>query len=347
MDQKPQHISASMSLAVAIGAGVASALLLVIAFKGTALAMTLTYLAPLPIMIAGLSFGSLAGLFGALAGTLTIVVAGLFYGQQIGAAGAMFLPALTAAFGFACTIGLPSWWLSHQALKREAAPTHDSTLNPSFTPVGRLLVWVAILVALPVLLTLVVASVHFGSYEQAVVTVARKIEPVLRESLERSGAQLPSNFEVKDWAEWVPRAMPALAAGSAVIMMAANLWLAARVAEMSQQLVRPWPDMRDHLALPRGLALAFAGSVVLAFGGGLLGASALVVAVAIGAAFALLGLAVAHALLRNSAVRSAMLFGLYLLMAFFFPFPLILLVPLGLAETLMSLRARKAASVSN
>lgn len=346
MKQDPQHISALMALAIAIGGGVASALLLIIAFKGTALAMTLTYLAPLPIMIAGLSLGSLAGLIGAISGTLAVVVAGLIYGEQIGV-GSMLIPALTGAFGFAVTIGFPSWWLTKQTLQTSALSDEDSALDPHFTPVGALLVWTAILVAAPVVLTLIVASIHFGSYDQAVSAVAGKIEPLLRDSLERSGAQLPPNFEVKDWADWTPRAMPSLAAGSAVIMMAANLWLAGRVAEMSQRLRRPWPDLRDALHLPRSLAVAFAAAVVVAFGGGLLGASALVVAVSIGAAFALLGLAVAHALLRNSPSRSAMLFGFYLVMALFFPFPLILLVPLGLAETLMSLRARRAASSTN
>jgi hypothetical protein len=337
MDQN-QQTHDSMSFAVAIGAGVASALLLIIAFKGTALAMTLTYMAPLPIMIAALGFGSRAGLVAALVGSLAVAAAGLIYGRTLGATGSMLLPSATAAFGFATTIGFPSWWLGHILLR----PRADGASSPT----GPALVWTVFLVAAPVLLTLIVASVHYGSYDAAAAAVAAKIEPVLQDSLVKSGAQLPADFDVKNWAAWIPRAMPAFAAGSAVIMMGSNLWLAGKVADMSQRLPQPWPDLRFELALPRWLVGAFAGAVVVAFLGGLIGAAAFVVAVAIGAAFSLLGLAVAHALLRNAPGRMGIFFALYLAMALFFPFPLLLLIPLGLAETLMSLRARKAASSS-
>ena len=334
MDQKPQT-SAWMALAVALGAGAASALLLIIAFKGTALAMTLAYLAPLPVMIAGFGFGALAGLIAALAGAATVFVVGLVYGLHVGVAGSMLIPALTSAFGFAVTIGLPGWWLTRQAF----APT-----PPGASVVGRLLVWIAALVIAPVLLTLVVASLHFGGYEEAVGAVARKIEPVLRDSLEKSGAKLPPNFDAKDWADWVPRAMPAFAGASAVIMMAANLWLAGRVAVMSQQFPLAWPDIPFELAVPRAAMFVFAGATLLAFAGGLVGAIALVVALSVGAVFSLVGLAVVHAFARKSPARGPLLFGMYLFLAMLFPFPLILLAPLGLADTAMSLRASRAAS---
>jgi hypothetical protein len=335
MDQKPQT-SALMALAVALGAGAASALLLIIAFKGTALAMTLAYLAPLPVMIAGFGFGSLAGLIAAVAGAGTVLVAGLVYGQQIGVAGSMLTPALTSAFGFAITIGLPGWWLTNRALA-PAPPEGDNV-------VGRLLVWIAALVVLPVVLTLIVASTHFGGYEEAVSAVARRIEPVLRDSLEKSGAKLPPNFDAKDWADWVPRAMPGFAVASAVIMMAANLWLAGRVAVMSQQFPKEWPDIPFALVVPRVVMFVFAGATLVAFAGGLVGAIALIVALALGAVFSLVGLAVVHALARKSPARGPLLFGMYLFLAMLFPFPLILLAPLGLADTAMSLRASRAAS---
>ena len=158
MDQN-QQTHDSMSFAVAIGAGVASALLLIIAFKGTALAMTLTYMAPLPIMIAALGFGSRAGLVAALLGSLAVAAAGLIYGRTLGATGSMLLPSATAAFGFATTIGFPSWWLGHILLR----PRADGASSPT----GPAMVWTVFLVAAPVLLTLIVASVHYGSYDAA------------------------------------------------------------------------------------------------------------------------------------------------------------------------------------
>src|SRR5436305_7208604 len=49
------------TIGIALGAGVASGLLFLTSIKGTLFAVTLTYLAPLPIMIATLGWGQLPG----------------------------------------------------------------------------------------------------------------------------------------------------------------------------------------------------------------------------------------------------------------------------------------------
>lgn len=333
MDQKP-HTSAQMALAVAIGAGMASALLLIIAFKGTVLAMTLTYLAPLPVMIAGFGFGSLAGLIAAIVGALTVFVAGIVYGQQIGVAGSMLVPSAIFAFVFAATIGLPGWWLTNRAL----APA-----SGGIEPIGRALAWIVLLVVAPVILALLVASDRFGGYDQAVGELARKLEPVLRDQLNRADAKLPPDFDLKDMADRVARAMPGVAAASAVYMMTVNLWLAGRIAVISQHFPREWPDIPIKLRVSPAAILIFVAGMLLAFAGGLVSAIAMVVVLASGAMFSLVGLAVAHALARKSPARGPLTFGLYLFIALLFPFPLILLAALGLADTAMSLRPSRAA----
>ena len=85
-----------MHLAViGIGAGAAAALLFASVTSGTLLSIPLFYLAPLPIMIAGLGWSHWAALTASLAGSVAL---GIFFGV-------VFL------FAFMVRAGIPGWWL--------------------------------------------------------------------------------------------------------------------------------------------------------------------------------------------------------------------------------------------
>src|SRR5688500_488780 len=89
---------------IAAGAGLVSAALFASAATATALAGILFYLAPLPICLAGLGWGSAAGAVAALAGSLIVasvlgIVAGTVY------AGAIALP--LAALCYLVLLGRP------------------------------------------------------------------------------------------------------------------------------------------------------------------------------------------------------------------------------------------------
>ncbi|HVY56863.1 MAG TPA: DUF2232 domain-containing protein, partial [Xanthobacteraceae bacterium] len=87
-------------LLIGIGAGAATALLFAAVASGSLLSVLLFYLAPLPIMIAGLGWSHWAALVAALVSASGLAV--VF--------GPFFLFAVLVA------VGLPAWWLAYLAL---------------------------------------------------------------------------------------------------------------------------------------------------------------------------------------------------------------------------------------
>src|SRR5262245_65621470 len=94
--------------------------------SGSIAAFILFYLAPLPIAVAGLGWGHLSGLIAAaVATTVVAVLSGIF-----------FIAVPVIAFG--------AWWLSYLALlARPASNGGGGALE--WYPVGRLVLWAAVL----------------------------------------------------------------------------------------------------------------------------------------------------------------------------------------------------------
>src|SRR5262245_44992954 len=114
-------------LLVAVGAGAAAALLFASVASGSVLAVFLFYLSSLPILIAAMGWGHLAGLLGALlAATGVGVVLGFYF---------------FVAFLFG--VGLPAWWLGYLALLGRSAAANGSAGGMEWYPVGRLVLWAA------------------------------------------------------------------------------------------------------------------------------------------------------------------------------------------------------------
>src|SRR3954466_8924977 len=82
---------------IGIGAGAAAALLFASVTSGSLLSVLLFYVAPLPIMIAGLGWSHWSALIGASTAALTVA--------------ALFGPVFFV--GFLASAGLPAWWLSY------------------------------------------------------------------------------------------------------------------------------------------------------------------------------------------------------------------------------------------
>ena len=112
---------------IGIGAGAAAALLFASVTSGAWLSIPLFYLAPLPIMIAGLGWSHWAALTGALTGALALGIA----------FGPVFF------FTFLAGAGLPAWWLAYLAML--ARPLGNGTATLEWYPPGRLVVWAAVL----------------------------------------------------------------------------------------------------------------------------------------------------------------------------------------------------------
>jgi hypothetical protein len=135
--------------------------------------------------------------------------------------------------------------------------------------------------------------------------------------------------------------LPPAAAVLTTIVTLFSLWLAGRIVLVSVRLARPWPDISfmtfPPFALPL-LATALAGAFA---GPGMVGIVALVFAAALLTAYAMLGLAVLHALTRSVSGRGFILGGVYGSIVVF-GWPMLLMTLLGLVDIALDLRGRIA-----
>lgn len=313
---------------VGIGAGASAALLFASVTSGSWLSVVLFYLAPLPIMIAGLGWSHWAALTAAFTGALAL---GLVFGTVF-------------FFAFLAGAGIPAWWLGYLAmLARPGSSQLNGAASPAaleWYPPGRLVVWAAVLAALIV----VVAIPNFG-------TDAESFRAGLHEALAHmlrleSGVpadaplSVPGVSNVDRLIDFLVQAIPAAAAVLATITNVLNLYLAARIVKFSGLLKRPWPQL-SAMSFPRLVAAALALAMALSFVGSLVGIVAGVLSASLLLAYGVLGLAVLHAITQGISSRAFLLGGTYAAVMVF-GWPVLALCLLGLIETAFNLRARVA-----
>ncbi len=318
-----------MQLTLGIGAGAAAALLFASVTSGSLLSVLLFYIAPLPIMIAGLGWSHWSALIGAVTGGLA--VAALF--------GPLFF------FGFLATAGLPGWWLSYLAmLARPAGARGDGGTGAApaleWYPPGRLVVWSA---GLAVLL-IVLAVPNFGMDAE---TFRASMHQALSELLQiETGTQpgdtlaVPGINNAQKLLDFLTTALPLAAAVIATITNAFNLWLAGSIVRFSGRLMRPWPDLAA-MRFPRPLALVLAGAALVSFLGGLPGIISGALVAALLMAYGILGFAVLHTITKGMSARLFLIGGVYAAVLVI-GWPVFALCLLGLIETVIDLRARIA-----
>jgi hypothetical protein len=308
---------------IGIAAGAAAALLFASVVSGSLLSVGLFYLAPLPLLIAALGWSHVAGLVAALVAAASLA--------------AVFTPFLFVAFLLG--VGLPAWWLGYLALlARPVATPADETLE--WYPVGRLVLWAAILGALVV----IVAIPNFGLDAESFRTALRRtFERILRMQAGRAADAplvLPGIADANRLLDILVTVIPPAAAVLSTLTSLINLWLAGVIVRMSGRLKRPWPNIPAMAFPPYAtalLALAVAGTFLPDMPGivsGVLGASLFL-------AYVLLGLAVLHAVTLGLNGRALMLTGSYFTICLF-GWPVLLMALVGLLETLFAVRSRLA-----
>jgi len=308
---------------VGIGAGAAAALLFASVTSGALLSIPLFYLAPLPIMIAGLGWNHWAALVASSAGALALAVA----------FGPVFL------FSFLAGAGLPACWLGYLAmLARPVGNGGGAALE--WYPPGRLVVWAAILGGLVV----VVAIPNFGfDAESFHAGLRQALSHVLRVETDMptdAPLNIPGVPNASRLVDFLVAAIPPAAAVLATITNVFNLWLAGAIVKFSGLLKRPWPPLAA-MTFPRPLAAALAIAVPLSFVGGLVGIVAGVASASLLMAYGVLGFAVLHAITRGMASRIFLLAGVYAAVLVL-GWPVLALCLLGLIEAAIDLRARIA-----
>jgi len=299
-------------LGIGVAGGVAAGLLFLSPVGGSLLALPLFFLTGLPVAIAGLGWGLVAGAVAAGVGGLAILT---FVGG-------------TAAVAFLLLFGAPIVWLSRLAtLWREPS---EAAGAPQWFPLGRLLLHAAAAAAAGVVLVGAVVG-----YEPA--ALVEEFTAVVSGWLAGAPTAAPLDpAEIEAIVRFNVAAMPFVGGVLMVAILVFDMWLAAIVARASGRLRRP----RERLwtvVMPSAVLVVFALALVLHFATGAFAAVTAVVAGAFGCAIGLTGLAVLHALTVGIGGRGAVLAFAYLLLLVS-SLPILLL---GIGETFFRLRARR------
>jgi hypothetical protein len=314
---------------IGVGAGAAATLLFASVTSGTWLSIPLFYLAPLPIMIAGIGWSHWSAL---IAATVASAALGLYFG------GVFF-------FAFLAGAGLPAWWLAYLAMLARPAEANagvgvanDNALE--WYPPGRLVVWAAVLAALVV----IVAIPNFGTDAESFrAGLTNALSRMLRSEI-GAGADgpltIPGVNNAPRLIDILVAAIPPAAAVLATITNVFNLWLAARIVKFSGRLTRPWPQISE-MVFPRLTTAALALAIALSFLDSILGIVAGVASSALLMAYGVLGFAVLHSITQGVGSRGFMLAGVYVSVGLF-GWPVLALCLLGLVEIAFDLRARAA-----
>jgi hypothetical protein len=328
------------SLGVAAGAGIASALLFVVFTEnGTLLALCLAYFAPLPLMIASLGFGQWTGLVGAILGS---ALATIRLSPHI-----EFLYSMGIAY--AIGIGFPAWLVCAAAL-RGAPPAElpstrvvrEKTAGPTIPNAAPMRALSAATLFFAVSLSiaaLALAAAH-GGLNAALNQLTEQVASVFRD-VKNATTSLPEGLDADRLARIIVRVIVPAMAGSGLLLVMANLWLAARIVQISARLPTTWPDIPYNLRLPVPFAAALIPAIGLIFIGREIGFVAAIVATVLATALSLQGLAVMHDVTRGMSTRRPLLFGAYLLVSLIPPWPMAVFALVGLADAALGLRERK------
>jgi hypothetical protein len=279
----------------------------------------LMFITPLPIALAGLGWGwRSAAVAGAVGSAIVLVVSS---------------PAVGGAF--ALTQAAPMVLLTYLALlARPVAESGVADANAEesaveWYPAGRLVIWSAMLVG--------------GDLDTLRKALAEFVKSAIEAGLPTGdGTAQLSEAEVASLSEIALSVLPAASAMSWMTSLVFNLWLAGRVTLASGQLGRPWPDLAA-ITYPRGTPLAFGLMLFATTLSGYPGLAASAFAGGLFVAYLMLGLAIVHYTTRGQTWRP---FALWLLYGALFVVNIwigIVIAMLGLAETVLNLRARSGA----
>jgi hypothetical protein len=312
-----------------VGSGAAAALLFASLTTASYLSIVLFYLAPLPLMIAGLGWSHWSALIGAFAGAA--VLAFLF--------GDLF------CVGFIAVVGAPSWILTRLAMlgrptrNRDEIASFDNSID--WFPPGMLVVTAALLGAAVVLLAFPMIGLDAASFHKGMVEKLGQVLRIETGTPDGKPLSVPGVQNAQRMIEVLALVLPPAGAIVATLINLINLWLAGRVVRLSSRLARPWPQL-STMTFPVWAPILLAAAVAATFAGGLPAIAAAVVSAPLMLAYAVLGFAVLHQITRGRDSRAFVLAGVYA-SVLVFGWPMLLMSLLGLAETGIGIRARVAA----
>ena len=282
--------------------------------------------------------------------TMPVAVAPLFYagltrnvrGAAIASGVALLATGLFAGPGGLAVVALigvgPAFLVAWYANLSRPVDEDDPGGPVEWFPLGGILVRLVLYVALVVVLIVAVTG-----YDP--VALSGELNVAIRNIFDEAARQnpdltMPDDDRIAAQTSLFVRLAPGLMPAGLLLMLVASLAVASAIARARGSQRRGRDDVAAQANLPAAAVAAFAVAVAcLALG--VLATTALAVTGALAFAFALIGLAVIHYAMRGRPTRMATLTLLYIALIIFSPL-WIGLVLLGLAETLLGLRARLA-----
>lgn len=308
------------SLLIALAAGAASAVMFASIVSGALFSILLWFLAPVPLMVAGIGWGSMTAAIGGIAAASAL---GLLFGMGYLAI-------------FVVTVGLPTWWLSHVALlgRQSDAPVSMTAPQPAteWYPIGRLLLWISVFAIIATAARLSILGTDSETILSTMTQLSKQFLLVLQSS---RGESLG---DIDRMAEGLARLSPSMLAILAMITLTLNVWLAGRITLTSGRLKRPWPDFHS-LALPSMTLVGLCVAIALVFVGGIVGIFAQIAVATLLIAYALTGFATLHALtvaMRSRTLVLSLIYAMVLILGW----PIFVAACLGLADAFFGFRQR-------
>jgi hypothetical protein len=296
---------------LAVGAGLAGALLFAALLSGSLGALMLSYLVPLPLLAAGLALGVGAVVLAAASASMAMAALGSF----------------ALAIIFAIVYAAPAIIMTRQALLHRGKP--DGRME--WYPAGGLVLTLAGLAVGAYLLLLLSLSGAEGGLEA-------QIRAALLQAFKAVAPPDAPADASETLAMTLARYAPGLAAVTWMQMIAINGVLAQWLLSLAKRNLRPSPAMAE-IRLPVWLAVAAGILVVGAALSGFADAVAANLLIIALATFLFAGLAVIHHVAGRWDNRRLWLTVIYIV-TFAFPWPILLIAGLGVADTLFGFRRR-------
>jgi hypothetical protein len=304
---------------IATAAGLVSGLLFVASTKGhVASLMGLVFLAPLPIAIAGFSWGWL----------LSAIATATAFGFLT------LTGSLVAGLSHLLLFGLPATGAVRLLLLNRDYTNVSGSEYVEWYPVGRVLFWIALasgFVALAALLSVGSNTADIQAH------VAKIINSMLSDDVPWFGGKNMGPDDKQKIIHVLTTSFSGAIAMTWMWITIFNLWIGAKVARASGLLLRPWPNV-SLIALPNWAGFALAGAMGLSFVDDFPGHIASGFASGVFLAFVLVGLAIIHNITWQNPVRPVLLFVLYIFLAVFNPLSSLAIATVALIEPFLPLR---------